>query len=245
MAKRLFLLLSLGLLGILAGVGASIVRGEVEAVEETVNVEFRLEEDTENEIEEDTTEDVEVFEEKSEENENVETEENSEVFELVNTEAYEEPEVVLAEESYSEPEPVYEEPVYVMPGNSIAVAGKVLEIVDVDDTMVDAGDHVNKYGDKFLYGHNSSAVFGNLASLSVGNVFTVSYNGVSTNYQVQEIVLYEKTSATVLTVDGKDYKMRAVANGRGKYEMVLMTCAGTSYGNGDASHRLVIYANAI
>ena len=30
-----------------------------------------------------------------------------------------------------------------------------------------------------------------------------------------------------------------------QYDMALMTCYGTSYGNGDASHRLVIFANMI
>ena len=131
------------------------------------------------------------------------------------------------------------------PANSIAIAGRVIDIVDVNNTAVDAAGHVNKYGDKFLYGHNSSAVFGGLADMGVGNVFTVAYGGVSTNYQVSEVVIYEKISDTILRAAGVDYKMRVIVNGKGRYDMVLMTCYGTSYGNGDASHRLVLFANRI
>lgn len=130
-------------------------------------------------------------------------------------------------------------------GNYISVAGRNLAIVDVGDTMVDAGNHVNKYGEKFLYGHNSAGVFGGLVNVYEGDVFTVSYGGVVRNYRVAERGIFEKVSDTALRRDGAEYKMRAIANGRGKYDMVLMTCYGTVYGNGDASHRLILFANAI
>ena len=133
--------------------------------------------------------------------------------------------------------------------NAIAITGRVIPIVDVADTAVDSGDHVNKYGDKFLYGHNSAAVFGGLGSLGVGSIFTVSYGGVSTNYQVTKVVLYEKNVETgQLQLKGKGTFMRAVAAARSEgvqYSLSLMTCAGTMYGGGDASHRLVIFANAV
>ena len=139
--------------------------------------------------------------------------------------------------------------VVVASGNNIAIAGRVLEIVDVADTTIDSGGHVNKYGDKFLYGHNSVEVFGGLVNLGVGNVFTVSYGGVSRNYQVAKIMIYEKDLETgKLRLDGAGNYMRSVANARSGdtwYDLSLMTCYGTSYGNGDASHRLVIFANAI
>lgn len=133
--------------------------------------------------------------------------------------------------------------------NAIAITGRVIPIIDVADTSVDSGDHVNKYGDKFLYGHNSAAVFGGLSSLSVGSIFTVSYSGASTNYQVAKVVLYEKNIETgQLQLNGKGTFMRAVAAARSEgvqYSLSLMTCAGTMYGGGDASHRLVIFANAV
>lgn len=133
----------------------------------------------------------------------------------------------------------------VMPYDAISVAGRVLPIVDIADTAVDAGDHVNKYGAKFLYGHNSPAVFGGLVNLGVGNVFMVSYGGVTSTYQVGEVQIFEKTSETTLSSNGLNYRMSAIVNGKGRYDMVLMTCYGTMYGNGDASHRLVVFANQV
>jgi sortase (surface protein transpeptidase) len=133
----------------------------------------------------------------------------------------------------------------VAPANAISIAGRVIPIVDVADTAVDAGDHVNKYGAKFLYGHNTSAVFGNLTSVGVGNVFTVAYGGTSRNYQVQEVQIFEKTSPKQLSASGRDYRMSYIANGMGRYDIVLMTCYGTMLGGGDATHRYVVFANAI
>lgn len=135
------------------------------------------------------------------------------------------------------------------PSNTIAIAGRVLEIVDVADTTIDSGNYVNKYGEKFLYGHNSAGVFGGLVNLGVGNVFTVSYGGVSRNYQVAKIEIFEKDLETgKLRLNGAGNYMRSIANARSGdiwYDLSLMTCYGASYGNGDASHRLVIFANAI
>jgi len=168
---------------------------------------------------------------------------------------------VLTEEIIEEPEPVYEElvyqapvyeapePVYVAPSNSISIAGRKLDIVDVDSTAVDAGNHVNKYGEKFLYGHNSYNVFGALVNLGVGNTFSMYYGDVNYNYRISNIVIYEKdVAAGKLRLNGEGSYMYAVANARHdgvQYDLSIMTCHGTSYGNGDASHRLVIFANAI
>ncbi len=160
-----------------------------------------------------------------------------------------EPEPVIATVAAPRSQTTYVAPatqsVEVAPANSISVAGRVIPIVDVADTAVDAGDHVNKYGTKFLYGHNTSAVFGNLPSVGVGNVFTVAYGGTTRNYQVQEVQIYEKTSPTQLSVDGRDYRMSFIANGKGRYDMVLMTCYGTMLGGGDATHRYVVFANVV
>ena len=140
-------------------------------------------------------------------------------------------------------------PVYVAPGNNIAVAGRVIEIIDVADTTVDSGNHVNKYGARFLYGHNTASVFGGLTSLGIGSTFSVTYGGTATTYQVAKIVIFEKNAANGrLQLNGSGNYMRQVANAKNEgiqYSISLMTCYGTSYGNGDASHRLVIFANAI
>lgn len=140
-------------------------------------------------------------------------------------------------------------PVYVPPANNIAIAGQVIQINDVPDTSYDAGNFVNKYGANFLYGHNSWNVFGNLINVPVGGTFTVTYGGVVTNYRVDRIVIFEKNVATgQLQLNGAGNYMRRVANANFEgvqYNLSLMTCYGTAYGNGDASHRLVLFANAI
>ncbi|MBR3228644.1 sortase [Candidatus Saccharibacteria bacterium] len=140
-------------------------------------------------------------------------------------------------------------PVYVAPANSITIAGKTHEIVNVSSTTVDSGTHVNKYGEKFLYGHNSGAVFGSLTSVGVGSTFSVNTNGITSNYSVAKVVIYEKNvSAGTLQLNGAGNYMRQVANAKSDgvyYDLSIMTCYGTSYGNGDASHRYVIFANRI
>lgn len=141
------------------------------------------------------------------------------------------------------------EPVYVAPANSITIAGRTIEIVQVGSTAVDSGNHVNKYGDRFLYGHNSGAVFGGLVNVGVGSVFAVSDGGVATNYRVMDVIIYEKNMSNgLLQINGAGNYMKPVANARGngvQYDLSVMTCYGTMYGGGDASHRLVIFANAI
>lgn len=138
---------------------------------------------------------------------------------------------------------------YSTPTNNIQITGRTLQITDVSSTTVNAGNHVNRYGDRFLYGHNSSAVFGGLNGLGIGSTFTVTYNGVSTNYSVTNIVVFEKNRDNgLLQINGSGNYMNAVSKAVHDgvhYDLSLMTCYGTSYGNGDASHRLVIFANAI
>ena len=157
---------------------------------------------------------------------------------------YEEP---YYEEYYEE---AYYEPVYYAPYNSIQITGRTIEVVDVDDTSVNSGDHVSKYGDKFLYGHNSWSVFGELYNMVVGDTFTLNYNGSSNTYVVREIVVYEKNvELGRLQINGAGSYMYSVSRAKSisgiTYDYALMTCYGTSFGNGDASHRLVIFANML
>ena len=140
-------------------------------------------------------------------------------------------------------------PVYTPPANSISVAGKVIDVVSVSDTSIDAGNHVNKYGDRFFYGHNSANVFGGIVGLGVGSVFSITQNGVTQNYQVVKIVIYEKNASSGrLQLNGSGNYMRQVANAKSEgvqYSVSLMTCYGQSLGGGDATHRFVIFANTI
>ena len=150
------------------------------------------------------------------------------------------------------PEPVFAPPIVsapIIPSNNIKIAGRILPIIDVSDTAIDSGDHVNKYGGQFYYGHNNGMVFGGLASLGIGSGFSITYNGVTTNYQVANITTFEKNPSTgQLQLNGAGDLMYPVAQAQNngiQYSIAIMTCAGNLYGNGDASHRLVIFANAV
>lgn len=132
--------------------------------------------------------------------------------------------------------------------NRINIAGRSLEIVDVASTAVDAGNHVNKFGEKFLYAHNMASTFGVLYNMSEGSTFSVTYGGVVKNYVVSAKVIYAKSGPTTLNLNGTDIQMSVVARARYNgvhYDLSLMTCYGTMYGNGDASHRLVLFASEI
>ena len=98
-----------------------------------------------------------------------------------------------------------------------------------------------------VYGHNSANLLGNLSSLGVGSEFTITEGGVARVYRVANVVLFEKNNGK-LQLNGQGSYMRGVASAQfmgAQYDVALMTCAGTAYGNGDASHRLVVFANAI
>lgn len=153
--------------------------------------------------------------------------------------------------SYASVNTVKPVPVPVIPRNNISIAGRTLEVVQVGDTTVDAGNHVNRYGGSFLYGHNTGAVFGILYNVGVGSTFSVTIDGITTNYRVSEIVIYEKNTGNGrLEKNGKGNYMYSVASALNKdtgaqHSISLMTCYGTSYGNGDASHRWVVFADKI
>ena len=158
-----------------------------------------------------------------------------------------EPVTVKAAPAPSHPNVFKKEYSQPLPANRINIAGRSLEVVDVDNTAVDSGNHVNRYNEKFLYGHNSAGVFGVLYNVHEGDIFSLAKNGVTTNYRVQAVVVYEKVDGYTLGFNGQNVKMSAVARARHNgvsYDLSLMTCYGTSYGNGDASHRLVLFASA-
>ncbi len=185
---------------------------------------------------------------------------------------YEEP--VYEEPVYEEPapavqaEPAYEvpivEPNYVAPivqPDHIEIGGKWINVYDVDGTGYDAGNSVYRlvkgttYNGKFLYGHNSANVFGNLQYLEPGTIFSITINNETFKYKIIDKVVFEKSQSTGnLIFNGIDDKK--FMNNIGKatfydglnytnYDLSIMTCHGQSLGNGDATHRLVIFANKI
>ncbi|MBR3180179.1 sortase [Candidatus Saccharibacteria bacterium] len=135
------------------------------------------------------------------------------------------------------------------PANSISIAGRTIEIVNVASTEVDAGNHVNHF-QNLLYGHNSATVFANLHTLGAGATFTITQDGVTKTYRVMKTQIYEKDPNTgKLQIDGVGNYMRLVASaksdGSTKYDLSIMTCHGRALGGGDATHRFVVFANAI
>lgn len=132
-------------------------------------------------------------------------------------------------------------------GSYISVSGRNIPVIEVSSTALDAGDHVNKFGDRFYYGHNSGNVFGGLVNYGVGTSFSINSNGITHNYRVAKVVVYEKNAELGrLQLNGSGSYMKAVSQARGdgvQYSIALMTCYGTPYGNGGATHRLVLFAN--
>ena len=144
--------------------------------------------------------------------------------------------------------------------NQIVIGGRTIPMTIVKDTRADAGNHVNMYCgsnaacNKFIYGHNSSAVFGNLKNLRVGvDTFTVTLNGVTSTYRIVNKVIYDYelggNGALRLNGDISINYMNRTAKARDnnnvQYDLSLMTCHGQSLGNGNATQRLVLFANKI
>lgn len=146
------------------------------------------------------------------------------------------------------------QPKPVVKTNSITITGRTISVTNVNDTRIGAGDHVNFYRNKFLYGHNSSAVFGGLKNLVIGSNFSLTIDGVTTNYRVARVMVfdYEETTngngAIRFNNDGRNYILnvvRAKDNNDTQYNLSIMTCHGKSLGNNNATQRLVLFANKI
>ena len=129
--------------------------------------------------------------------------------------------------------------------NSISILGRTIDIFVSSDTRINAGSMVaryingSKYRGQFYYGHNSAQVFGGLANLSVGSTFTINLDGTDYYYRIAKI-------ETVANDDTLASNMKKVASGKDyngtQYDVTLMTCAGSPYGDGNATHRTIVYA---
>ena len=157
----------------------------------------------------------------------------------------------------SAPVVISSEPVF--PQNAIMIGGHTIKIEQSGNTSYVSNYNANRYGDKFIYGHNSSNIFGVLYGAYVGQGFTVYAGGVAQNYTVSKVVYYEKNEANgLLQLNGKGNYMGAVSNAIEKnidlvtgqvstvpHDMALMTCYGTMLGGGRATHRLVVFADEV
>ena len=122
----------------------------------------------------------------------------------------------------------------------VSYLGREVPIFISYDTMTDAGSRAGLYNGKFLYGHNSSGVFGALTMLSEGSRISVTLGGKTTEYRVAYKVTLDK--------DVIQRFMNAIVNARMngvQYDLALMTCAGVNLGGGDATQRLVVLGERV
>ena len=137
----------------------------------------------------------------------------------------------------------------------ISIAGKTIATYQAHNGLNDdAGSRVAKYNSVFYYGHNSNAVFGSLSSLPIGSTFTISENGSTKTYKIALGETFDRSknqNGDILYHESEkaEGKNRNYSNGiysasyKGKtYDLAIMTCAGQSLGNGDATQRYVVFA---
>ena len=122
--------------------------------------------------------------------------------------------------------------------NSIQIAGLSIPVFYSSDTRIDAGNKVALFRTNFLYGHNSANVFGRLASLPVGSTFKLTLGGTTKTYRIVKRITLTKADANKHIYDIAFGKFQNV-----QYSYSLMTCAGRALAGGDATHRLVLFAN--
>ena len=107
---------------------------------------------------------------------------------------------------------------------------------------------------QFIFGHNSSNIFGNLASLPNGTIFSVTLSGQTTTYRIsfkETVCDYTNGQQHGARYDCANYPEpvlnmnHAVMPYLRGANLAIMTCAGAPLGQGDATHRLVVYANKV
>lgn len=168
---------------------------------------------------------------------------------VVETIPVEEPAVEVAEESAA-PTPIVTTsyvapaPAYVAPQIANYTVSFYINSVDEYTNTVNSlrYDGIYKFR-KMIYGHNTGNLLGSLTSRYIGENFTITEGGVTKQYVVSDIQVYRKTEDGYLENNRK--LMSNIANTAMGHDIALLTCYGTSYGNGDASHRLVVFANAV
>lgn len=104
----------------------------------------------------------------------------------------------------------------------------------------------NSYN-QYIFGHNSANIFGNLANLPAGATFSLTTNGQTANYRIsfkETTCDYSNPSypCSQFPNDPVLNMLDVVNPSRRGAHLAIMTCAGTPIGNGDATHRLTVYA---
>jgi len=122
-------------------------------------------------------------------------------------------------------------PRLVIPGIQLDTPVEELELEDRQLNVPDmiAGSYSSEPNKTLIVGH-SSTVFEDLDQLEIGQELT--YN--DRNYEITYLEVLEKEKIS----------MRKVLAGATEDTLILMTCAGESLPNQDATHRLIITARA-
>ena len=145
-----------------------------------------------------------------------------------------------------EPEPVTEV-AYVPAAPAAGYVAAAPQVANYTVTTYSGDIMVNPAGivktGSLIYGHNSWDLMGSLANRYTGEVFTITEGGVARNYRVAAIVMYEKTADGYL--NGDPFLMGDLVYGAMGHSVAMMTCAGQMLGGGDATHRLVVFADAM
>ena len=143
----------------------------------------------------------------------------------------------------------------------ITIGGKTICLASTNTTAGSLSyNHAYIYNtslssNQYIFGHNSAALFGNLKNLSSGTTFNLTFNGLTTSYRIsfkESVCDYTNRDQWGPQYDCANYPNSPVLNmndailpSRRGADLALMTCDGTPLGNGDATHRLVIYANKL
>ena len=132
---------------------------------------------------------------------------------------------------------------YVARTNYISILGRTIDIFTSSDTTINAGNRVaqfirGRYDGRFFYGHNYSNVLGGLAGVPVGSTFSINLDGINRDYQVAYVVTVPNDDALANNMS----KIAMAKYGGVSYDIAIMTCAGTPYGDGNATHRTILFA---
>jgi len=138
--------------------------------------------------------------------------------------------------------------------DAIIISGRTICIFNAPSLATNPGTGVASYQNQFLFGHNTSTVFGSLGS---ANSFQIIKNGQTESYKIVKKVTYcdysnvkqhgpqydcanfaEPRLPTRASGHATDYYE---AKNQG-YDFILMTCAGQPIGKEDATLRLLAYA---
>ena len=109
--------------------------------------------------------------------------------------------------------------------SDITDTGLVDGALETPESIV--GSYLENTNKTFLYGH-SSTVFNGLHHIKIND--TINVNG--TSYKVVDSAILPKSAIS----------MKEILKSETSDTIIIMTCAGDLYSDGDASHRLIITA---